>query len=60
MQIISIKNKLDFWGLDDHNNVRFIARGSQRLDWHKKENYQVAEASKQYNVQAATHSTGYI
>jgi len=26
----------------------------------KKENYQVAEALKQYNFQAETHSTGYI
>ena len=39
MQIISIKNKLDFGGLDGHNNIRFIAYGSQWLDWHKKENY---------------------
>jgi len=36
MQIISIKNKLDFWGLHGHNNVGFIAYGSQWLDWHKK------------------------
>jgi len=59
MQIISIKNKLDFWGLKGHNNVRFIAYGNQWLDWNKKENYQVAGASKQYNFQAKTHSTGY-
>jgi len=59
MQIISIKNKLHLWGLDGHNNVRFIAYGSQWLDWHKKEN-QVAGASKQYSFQAKTHSTGYI
>jgi len=32
MQIISIKNKLDFWGLDGHNNVCFTAYGSQWLD----------------------------
>jgi len=36
MQIISIKNKLDFWGLDGHNNVCFIAYGSQWMDWHEK------------------------
>jgi len=24
MQIISMKNKLDFWGLDGHNNVPFL------------------------------------
>jgi len=60
MQIISIKNKLDFWGLDGHNNVRYIAYGSHWLDWHKKVNYQVAGASKQYNFQAETYSTGYI
>jgi len=36
MQIISIKNKLDFWGLDGYNNARFIAYGSQWLDWHEK------------------------
>ena len=56
----SIKNKLDFWGLGVHSNVRFIAYGSQWLDWHKKENDQVAGASKQYNFQTETHSTGYI
>ena len=47
MQIISIKNKLDFRGLDDHNNVPFIASGNQWLNWHKKENYEIAGASKQ-------------
>ena len=57
--ILIIKYKLDFWGLDGHNNVRFIAYGSQWLYWHKKENFQVAGASKQYNFQAKTHSTGY-
>jgi len=36
MQIISIKNKLDFWGLDGHNNVHFTAYGSQWLNWHEK------------------------
>jgi len=36
MQIISIKNKLYCWDLNGHNNVRFIAYGSQWLDWHKK------------------------
>jgi len=30
------------------------------MDRHKKENYQVAGASKQYNFQVATHSTGYL
>jgi len=61
MQIISIENKLHFWGLDGHNNVRFIAYGSQWLDWHeKKENYQIAKASRQYNIPAETQSTGCI
>jgi len=48
-------------GLDGHNNVCFIAYGcSQWLDWHEeKENYQVAGASKKYDFQAETHSTGY-
>jgi len=32
MQIISIKNKLDFWGLDGYNNARFIAYDNQWLD----------------------------
>jgi len=59
MQIKSIKNKLDFRGLDGHNNVPFIAYGNQWLDWHKKgklpnrtsfKTVQLSNCNSQYQV----------
>jgi len=46
MQIISIKNKLYFWSLHGHNNVRFIAYGSQWLDWHKKGKFKITRSQE--------------